>query len=150
MYNAEIAEILETSAILEKVRSLLAHHLCVSPDEIAPSATLEDDLGVDSLDLIELAMAFEDSFGVVIGPVQTSRLRTVFDVAAFLRSQTSADVGEPVGFVLPARAADEVQVRTAVREGLMARLRTAAACWVGAALGVTRVGKAVSACAQSN
>jgi acyl carrier protein len=150
MYSAEIAEILETSAILEKVRSLLAHHLCLTPDAIAPSATLDDELGVDSLDFIELSIALEDNFGVTIGPVQASRFRTVFDVAAFLRSQMSAGVGEPVGFALPARAASGVQVRPAVREGQMARLRAAAACWVGAALGLTRVGKAASVCAESN
>jgi acyl carrier protein len=144
MYSAEIAEILEISAILEKVRSILANHLCLPLDQIAPSAALEDKLGVDSLDLIELSIVLEDNFGVAIDPVP-SRFRTVFDLAAFLRREMS----ESVGFSLPARAAGGLEVRSALREAQMARLRAAAARWVGAALGITGAGQAISVCVQS-
>src|SRR5215472_10830943 len=76
MYNTEIAE------ILEQVRSILSYQLCLPLDAVAPSATLEGDLGMDRLDFAEMCIALEDAFDVEINEMRN--LQTVSDIAAFL------------------------------------------------------------------
>jgi acyl carrier protein len=75
---------IETFEILGQVRFLLAHHLCLTPEEVTASATIEDDLGIDSLDFAELFIALEDTFGIAINPVDACRFYTVSDIADFL------------------------------------------------------------------
>ena len=49
-------------AVQEKVKSIIAEQLGVKPEEVTPEASFVDDLGADSLDLVELVMAFEEEF----------------------------------------------------------------------------------------
>ena len=50
------------ATVLERVQEVVADKLSVEPDEVVPSASFTEDLGADSLDLVELIMAFEEEF----------------------------------------------------------------------------------------
>jgi acyl carrier protein len=86
MYSITHAE------ILEQIRFILADHLCLPVDDVAASATLEGELGIDSLDLAELSIALEDTFNVTIDTDDAGKFRTVSDIAAFVdkRAMVSA------------------------------------------------------------
>jgi acyl carrier protein len=62
-----------------RVTKILAEHLGVKQDQIAPATTL-DDLGCDSLDTVEIAMAFEEEFGISISDEQAADIKTVKDM----------------------------------------------------------------------
>jgi acyl carrier protein len=86
MYSITQAE------ILEQIRFILADHLCLPVEDVAASATLENDLGIDSLDLAEISIALEDTFNVAIDADHVSKLRTVSDIAAFVDERAMAPV----------------------------------------------------------
>jgi len=66
-------------SIDEKVKEVISNQLGVSLNEVVPEASFVDDLGADSLDLVELVMAMEEEFGIEIGDEDAERLRTVQD-----------------------------------------------------------------------
>ena len=66
--------------ILEKVKDLIADKLGVERDEVVEEASLIDDLGADSLDLVDLVMVFEEEFGVKIEDEELENIKTVKDV----------------------------------------------------------------------
>jgi len=68
----------------EKVRDLLASQLEISSDLINESTDIIDDLGADSLDLVELLTSLEDEFGIVITDERANELRTVGQVVEFV------------------------------------------------------------------
>ena len=70
--------------IFAKVKKVIVENLGVSEDRIVPEATLLDQLGADSLDLVELAMNLEDQFGVTIDDADIGQLKTVGDVVAYI------------------------------------------------------------------
>ena len=71
-----------------RVKSIIAEQLGVSEDKITPSSSFVDDLGADSLDLVELIMAFEDKFGIEeIKDSESEKLRTVQDAMDYLASK---------------------------------------------------------------
>ena len=53
-------------SVAEKVKSIIVEQLGVEADEVTPEASFTDDLGADSLDIVELVMAFEEEFGIEI------------------------------------------------------------------------------------
>ena len=67
--------------MLEKVQEMLAEALNKPVSEIAPDAKIIDDLGADSLDVVELLSRLEDEFGIVIPDEDVESLVTVSDVA---------------------------------------------------------------------
>ena len=71
-------------AIEEKVKEILIVQLSVKPEQITPNARIVEDLGADSLDTIELVMAFEEEYGIEIPDEKAERLRTVGDVIKYL------------------------------------------------------------------
>ena len=71
-------------AIEEKVKEILIAQLDVKPEQITPQARIVEDLGADSLDTIELVMAFEEEYGIEIPDEKAERLRTVGDVIEYL------------------------------------------------------------------
>jgi len=73
---------------IERVVEIIVHQLGVEPEEVTPEANFVDDLGADSLDTIELVMAFEEEFGIEIPDEQAERLRTVGDVIKYLEKTT--------------------------------------------------------------
>ena len=70
----------------EKVRDLLASQLEISSDLIREDTDILEDLGADSLDLVELLTSLEDEFGVVITDERANELRTVGQVVEFIET----------------------------------------------------------------
>jgi len=71
----------------EKIKSLLAEQLGVDEDEITMNSSLMDDLGADSLDLVELVMAMEEEFDVEIPDEEAEKIVTVGDAVNFIKAQ---------------------------------------------------------------
>jgi acyl carrier protein len=63
----------------ERVRDILVDHLGVAPEHVTPTAAIIDDLGADSLDLVELIMAFEDEFGTEVSDYEAEKWLIVQD-----------------------------------------------------------------------
>ncbi len=62
---------------IDKVKQLIAEQLCISTDDIKDDANIIEDLGADSLDVVELLMSFEDEFKVSIPDDQLENLKTI-------------------------------------------------------------------------
>ena len=69
----------------EKVITIVAEKLGVDRADITPDSVFIDDLGADSLDLVELIMAMEEEFGFEIADEDAEKLRTVGDVINFIK-----------------------------------------------------------------
>jgi acyl carrier protein len=67
-----------------KVKQIIAEKLGVSEDKITPQAAFVEDLGADSLDQVELIMAFEDAFDIEIPDEDAEKMRTVKDALDYL------------------------------------------------------------------
>jgi len=76
-------------AIEEKVIDIIVDKLGVERSEAVPEAVFVDDLGADSLDLVELIMAMEEEFGMEIADEEAEKLRTVQDVISFVTSRAA-------------------------------------------------------------
>jgi len=74
----------------ERLYALLANHLGLDRDELAPEAHILDDLGADSLDVVELMMAIEESFEIVVPDEDVQRLQTIADVQQYLEVRSVA------------------------------------------------------------
>ena len=72
--------------IFENVRDALAQQFEVDPDSITMDTNLIDDLGADSLDVVELIMSLEDEFGVSISDEDAAQLYTVGRIAEYLEN----------------------------------------------------------------
>ena len=68
----------------EKVRDIVVDQLGVEPDEVAIESTFIDDLGADSLDIVELIMAFEEEFGIEIPDEAAEKIKTGQDVVSYI------------------------------------------------------------------
>ncbi|MCD6255181.1 MAG: acyl carrier protein [Deltaproteobacteria bacterium] len=73
------------ASIEERVKEIVANQLGVEPNEVVPEASFVDDLGADSLDLVELIMAMEEEFGVEVPDEDAEKIRTVQDTIDYLR-----------------------------------------------------------------
>jgi acyl carrier protein len=76
-------------AIDEKVIDIIVDKLGVDRAEVTPEAVFVDDLGADSLDLVELIMAMEEEFGMEIADEDAEKLRTVQDVISFVSARAA-------------------------------------------------------------
>jgi len=76
-------------AMEEKVIDIIVDKLGVERSEVTPEAVFVDDLGADSLDLVELIMAMEEEFGMEIADEEAEKLRTVQDVISFVTARAS-------------------------------------------------------------
>ncbi|MBB3608945.1 MAG: acyl carrier protein [Rhizobium sp.] len=72
------------SDIAERVKKIVIDHLGVEADKVVESASFIDDLGADSLDTVELVMAFEEEFGVEIPDDAADSILTVGDAVKFI------------------------------------------------------------------
>ena len=72
------------SNLSEKIRGLVAEQLGVDPSEMRPDANILDDLGADSLDVVEMVMAIEEAFNIEIADDDAEAMRTVGDVEAYV------------------------------------------------------------------
>lgn len=72
--------------IEQKVTDIIVEQLGVKPQEVTPDTDFIDDLGADSLDTVELVMAFEEEFGLEISDEDAERMKKVRDVIAYLQN----------------------------------------------------------------
>ena len=70
----------------DRVKKIVVEHLGVEADKVAPDASFIDDLGADSLDIVELVMAFEEEFGVEIPDDAAEKIATVKDAIDYIEA----------------------------------------------------------------
>ena len=75
---------MEREQALAKIQEVVSKQLTIEKEKITEEANFIDDLGADSLDLVELIMAFEEEFGVEIPDEEAEKLRTVGDSVTYL------------------------------------------------------------------
>ena len=71
----------------DRVKKIVVEQLGVEADEVQMSSTFVDDLGADSLDIVELIMAFEEEFNIEIPDEQAEKIKTVEDVVKYIGEQ---------------------------------------------------------------
>jgi acyl carrier protein len=71
-------------AVLEKVKKMIVEQLGVNESEVVPEAKFIDDLGADSLDIVELVMALEDEYGIEIPDEDAEKIVTVGDAIRYI------------------------------------------------------------------
>jgi len=76
--------------IEEKVKNIIVDQLGVSADEVVPDASFVDDLGADSLDLVELIMVLEEEFGKEIPDEDAEKIQTVKDAMEYIKNITAS------------------------------------------------------------
>ena len=81
--------------IKEKVKKIVADHLGVDEQKVTEEASFIDDLGADSLDTVELVMAFEEEFGSEISDSEAEKILTVGDAIKFIESNLAKKVKMP-------------------------------------------------------
>ncbi len=74
----------------DKVKEIIVRELGVERDKLTDSASFIDDLGADSLDIVELVMEFEKEFNIDIPDEEAEKLRTVGDAVGYLNSKVGA------------------------------------------------------------
>ncbi len=77
------------SEVREKVKKIIVDHLGIEPEKVKDEASFIDDLGADSLDTVELVMAFEEEFGAEISDSDAEKILTVGDAIKFIESSSS-------------------------------------------------------------
>ena len=77
------------SDVADKVKAIVVEHLGVEEDKVVAGASFIDDLGADSLDTVELVMAFEEEFGSEISDSEAEKILTVGDAIKFIESKAS-------------------------------------------------------------
>lgn len=70
--------------VFDRVRDIVVEELGVEPEEVTPEASFLDDLGADSLDIVELIMAFEEEFDMEIPDEQAENINTVQNVIDYI------------------------------------------------------------------
>lgn len=79
-----------SNEIADKVKKIVVEHLGVEEDKVTPDASFIDDLGADSLDTVELVMAFEEAFSVEIPEDAAEKIATVSDAIDYISKQKAA------------------------------------------------------------
>ena len=78
------------STVEQQVKAIVAEQLGVKQEQVTNDASFVDDLGADSLDIVELVMAFEEAFSLDIPDEDAEKLRTVGDALGYLNSKIPA------------------------------------------------------------
>jgi acyl carrier protein len=71
----------------EKVKKIIVEQLGVDEEDVTPEASFVDDLGADSLDTVELVMAFEEAFGIEIPDTDAEKMATVQNVIDYIKER---------------------------------------------------------------
>lgn len=80
---------LMSSDIFERVKKVTVEELGVKPEEVVDTASFTEDLGADSLDVVELVMAFEDEFGIDIPDDEVGNIKTVGDAVKYISDKSA-------------------------------------------------------------
>ena len=75
---------MEREELLEKVKAVIVDQLNVEEDDVVEDASFVDDLGADSLDIVELVMALEEEFGISIPDEEAENIKTVGDAVNYI------------------------------------------------------------------
>ncbi len=78
------------SDVNDRVKKIVVNYLGVEEDKVAEKASFIDDLGADSLDTVELVMAFEEEFGVEIPDDAAEKIQSVGDAIDFIKANVSS------------------------------------------------------------
>ena len=73
-------------AVADRVKSIIVEQLGVDEDEVTPEASFTDDLGADSLDIVELVMAFEEEFGIEIPDEEAEKISNVREAVDYIQN----------------------------------------------------------------
>jgi len=76
-----------SEAITDRVKSIIVDQLNVSADEVTIEASFIEDLGADSLDIVELIMALEEEYDIEIPDEDAEKIQTVQDVTSYIQSR---------------------------------------------------------------
>lgn len=74
--------------VFEKVKSIIMEQLDVEEDKVTMDAVIQDDLGADSLDIVDLVMSFEEEFDIEIPDDQVENIKTVGDIVKYIEDKT--------------------------------------------------------------
>jgi len=74
----------------QKVKDIIVEQLSVTPEQVTSEAKFVEDLGADSLDIVELVMAFEEEFGIEVPDEEAEKLLTVGDVVTYVKANSKA------------------------------------------------------------
>ncbi len=74
-------------AVEDKIKDLIVEQLGVSAAEVVPEASFIDDLGADSLDIVELVMAIEEEFGLEIPDDDAEKIQTIGDAVGYIKDR---------------------------------------------------------------
>ncbi len=77
---------MERDEIFEKVKGVIVEQLNADEQDVVEDASFIDDLGADSLDIVELVMALEEEFGISIPDEEAENIKTVSDAIAFIEA----------------------------------------------------------------
>jgi len=72
----------------EKVKAIIREQLSVSEEDVVPQASFVDDLGADSLDLVEMIMAMEEAFNISIADEDAEKIKTVQDAINYIQAHS--------------------------------------------------------------
>ena len=81
----KINDLKENEKMLEKMKEIIAEQLNVDPEEITEATSFKDDLGADSLDIVELIMALEEEFDIEIPDADAEKVVSVGDVVDYIK-----------------------------------------------------------------
>jgi acyl carrier protein len=82
------------ATVFERVKNIVVEQLGVSADEVSPESSFVDDLGADSLDVVELVMALEEEFGVEIPDEDAEKIATVGEAVKYIEAHLSEHATE--------------------------------------------------------
>ncbi|MDD2676294.1 MAG: acyl carrier protein [Methylacidiphilaceae bacterium] len=81
----------EKKSIEERVKEMIVEQLGVNPEQVTPKAKFIEDLGADSLDTVELVMAFEEEFNVEVPDEEAEKLQRVGDVVRYIEEHVEEE-----------------------------------------------------------
>jgi acyl carrier protein len=88
--TAESGGIISMASVEERVKQIIVEQLGVDEGEVTPTASFVDDLGADSLDTVELVMAFEEGFGIEIPDEDAEKIATVQNAVEYIEKHAKA------------------------------------------------------------